>query len=174
MLTTLSDPPGRPTVRDLLPRALWGAMPVGRLDRASSGLLLFTNDHDLGDRVAGGGCEKVYRVLVPGRHAPERFAPLRAGMDLDGKRLRPMAVRVLRRMSDATLLEITLREGKNRQIRRALARLGLAVRALERVAIGPVPLGALAPGETRPLTREEVAALRRCCARAPRAPDGPR
>ncbi len=168
VVTTASDPRGRPTVLDLLPPALAGAMPVGRLDRDSSGLLLFTNDHELGDRVASGACEKVYRVLVPGGHGAERFAPLRAGMDLDGRRLLPMAVRVLRRPGGDTLLEIRLREGKNRQIRRALARLGLDVRALERVAIGPLRLGALAPGGTRPLTRAEVAALRRACVAAPR------
>jgi 23S rRNA pseudouridine2605 synthase len=163
VVTTMKDPEGRPTVADLIPAQWRGAMPVGRLDLDSTGLLLLTNDHALGERLAGPGhrVKKVYRVVVGGRPDDDRFAPLRDGIELDGERCRPAAVAIVGREGDTTELEVVLDEGKFRQIRRSLAAIGLAVRSLHRLRIGPLELGDLAPGAIAQLTGAELAALRR-------------
>lgn len=164
VVTTMRDPQGRPTVAGLIPERLRGAMPVGRLDRDSSGLLLLTNDHLLGERLLGAAhrVEKRYRVVVAGEPDDARFDPLRAGSVLDGgERCRPARVTTLARRGGTTELEIVIDEGRNRQIRRSLAAIGVAVVALERRAIGPLELGDLAPGAIVELTPAELAALRR-------------
>lgn len=164
VITTMSDPQGRRTVADFLPARFRGAMPVGRLDRDSSGLLVLTNDHDLGNQIVGAdsGMKKVYQVTVRGRHPTKEFAPIRAGILLDGgERCRPAPVRVLETRQRSTRLEIVLTEGKNRQIRRSLAELGIEVDDLVRVQIGPIKLGGLASGDIRPLTPAELRALQR-------------
>lgn len=167
VVTTMKDPEGRPTVADLLAAARreWsGAMPVGRLDRDSSGLLLLTNDHDLGNRVAGPGhhVPKTYRVELNQHPDDAVFEPIRAGLELEGERTRcrPARVRILERREFTTLVEVVLDEGKFRQIRRSMKAVGLRVKALHRVRIGPIELGELAPGEVVELTAAEVAALR--------------
>jgi 23S rRNA pseudouridine2605 synthase len=172
VVTTMKDPEGRPTIRDLLPPELAGAMPVGRLDQDSTGLLLLTNDHALGDRITGPEhhVKKVYVVEVDGRPDDEAFAPIRAGLSLDGERCRPAEVEVLERRASSTVLQFVLDEGKNRQIRRSLEAIGLRVIALHRTRIGPIELGNLAEGTVAPLASEELAALRAAVGRsAPRA-----
>ncbi len=162
VLTTVKDPEGRRTVVDLLPDHFKGAMPVGRLDKDSSGLLLLTNDHDFGNLVAGDDSRirKVYRVVVSGNVDAARLAPMKGRMTLkDGTELLPMGVSVIAANADRTEIEVTLVEGKNRQIRRALERLGLEVVALERVAIGPLSIERLKPGDVRTLSAEEVEKL---------------
>jgi 23S rRNA pseudouridine2605 synthase len=165
VLTTMKDPEGRPTIAALIPPRFAGAMPVGRLDRDSTGLLLLTNDHTLGHRVAGPGhlIEKTYRVEISQHPDDARLAPMREGIELPGEatRCRPAQVTILERRERTTLLEVVLDEGRFRQIRRSLKALGLRVVALHRIAIGPIGLGDLAPGAVAELTAEELAELRR-------------
>lgn len=168
VVTTMKDPQGRPTVADLIPDdpPHWkGAMPVGRLDRDSTGLLLLTNDHDLGHKISGPdhGVRKIYRVEINQHPDDDVFAPMREGIELPGERerCRPAQVRILERRKYSTCLEVVLDEGKFRQIRRSLKTLGLRVHSLQRIAIGPIELGDLAPGAVVELTAAELAALRR-------------
>lgn len=160
LVTTASDEKGRETVYTALEKASeslpWVA-PVGRLDRASEGLLLLTNDSEWAARVAAPDTHlrKTYHVQV-GSVAGEHIAKaLTAGVESDGESLRARAARVLRTGEKNCWLEITLDEGKNRQIRRMLAGLGVEVLRLVRVAIGPLPLGKLPKGAHRALTAEE-------------------
>lgn len=170
VVTTMKDPEGRPTVATLIPSSCRGAMPVGRLDQDSSGLLFVTNDHLLGERIGGADhhVAKRYRVVVEGTPSDAQFEPMRAGSELDGERCRPAQVRIVGPKGTATEIEVVLDQGKNRQIRRSLAALGIRVRALQRVAIGPLELGALEPGQAVALAPAELAALR-AIAREPAA-----
>lgn len=163
VVTTMKDPEGRPTVAEIIPPRWKGAMPVGRLDQDSSGLLLLTNDHDWGHRIAGPDhhVRKTYLVELNQHPEDEVFAPLRAGIALEGERerCRPAQVRILERRQWSTLVEVVLDEGKFRQIRRSMKAVGLRVKALHRVRIGPIELGDLAPGVVVPLTESELEAL---------------
>jgi 23S rRNA pseudouridine2605 synthase len=172
----LRDPQGRPTVRQLLPPGE-RLVPIGRLDQDSEGLLLFTNDGDLAQAVAhpSGGVAKRYRVWV---HAPVSsavLAQLRAGVHLEDGWCRPLEVHVVpayraeaglsldparRPPGPWHVLDITLGEGRKREVRRLLARVGLRVYRLVRVAVGPIPLTGLPPGQYRYLEEEEMRALR--------------
>jgi 23S rRNA pseudouridine2605 synthase len=168
VVTTMKDPEGRPTVAALVPERFRGVMPVGRLDRDSSGLLLLTNDHALGHRIAGPNhhVKKIYLVEVNQHPDDGVLDPIRAGIELDGgERCRSAEVRILERRPRSTLLEFTIDEGRFRQIRRSLKAVGLRVNLLHRVRVGPLELGALAPGECAPLTERELAALRDLCGR---------
>lgn len=160
-VTTLSDEKGRPTAADLVADCGVRVWPVGRLDLNSEGLLLLTNDGDLTDRLLhpSGEVEKVYQVRVRGEvsGAAERLA---AVTDLEGERIRPARVRVLRTGSQRAELEIIIHEGKNRQIRRMCAACGLTVERLRRVREHTLELGDLPPGRWRYLTEGEIAALR--------------
>ena len=163
LLTTRDDPQGRETVyRCLADAALPFVSPVGRLDRASEGLLLFTNDTRWGARLLepASHVDKVYHVQV-GRVADDALlAALRDGVtDADGDVLAAKGATVIRSGTRTSWLEITLDEGRNRHIRRLLAALGVDVLRLVRVAIGPLALGALAKGAWRYLTPDEVRAL---------------
>ena len=164
VVTTTRDPEGRPTVMDLLGgHAAAGLAPVGRLDKASAGLLLLTDDHALADRLLDPRTHvaKRYRVKVKGRLGPEDLRRLREeALVEDGLVLGPMAVEVESHGPRSTWLLVTLDEGRNRQIRRRVEDLGREVEVLVRVAIGPVALGDLPPGAVRPLAAAEVAALR--------------
>ena len=164
VLSTARDTHGRPTVVELVcgggeeggPRRLY---PVGRLDADSSGLILLTNDGELANRLTHPSYEvpKTYRVRVGGGSVgPRALAALREGVRLEDGPTGPAQVRRLR----ADLLELTLREGRNRQVRRMCAAVGHPVLALERVRLGPVGLGDLTPGAHRRLSDAEVAALR--------------
>lgn len=159
-----TEDPKQPTVLDLLPPHLRrvGLFPVGRLDKDTEGLLLLTNDGPLGHRLLAPKkhVDKVYFVRVEGRLDQEDRRAFRTGMVLgDGLRCLPAELEVLE-PPDTGL--VTLREGKYHQVKRMLAARGKPVRYLKRLSMGPIRLDpALGPGEWRPLTREEVAALRR-------------
>src|SRR5687768_17252163 len=179
VITTTSDPEGRRNVLDLVPDSLRRderLFPVGRLDGDSTGLLLITNDGDLAYQLTHPkfGVAKEYRVLTAGLATDEQLQKLRAGMYLvspagDGtkttKRAAMESVRIIKRFvdrarGDRTMLSVTLREGQNREIRRMLARVGLKVRELERVAIGPLRAGDLKPGQAKLLGKKDVDKLR--------------
>ncbi|HET8647476.1 MAG TPA: pseudouridine synthase [Vicinamibacteria bacterium] len=169
-LTTRVDPGGRPTVYDLLGDVGAWVFPVGRLDRDSSGLIILTNDHRLGQRLTAPEHEvpKTYHARVRGVPGPEALAVLREGATLeDGTRCRPARVRALgsarggatAAAGGSAWLEITLTEGKNRQVRRMCAAVGHEVQELVRVRIGGLALGELASGSWRRLSAEELARL---------------
>jgi len=168
VVTTRADEHGRRTVYDVLggaaipeTEARWVA-PVGRLDRESSGLLLLTNDTQWGAGISDprSGVTKTYHVRVQPRMTPEHLARLAAPIPLAEDFNPPVAATVVRESPRGTWLEITLTEGKNREIRRMCARLGYRVDTLVRIRIGPVELGALKPGEVRRLTPKEAKSLR--------------
>jgi 23S rRNA pseudouridine2605 synthase len=160
LVTTASDEKGRDTVYDILgtDKSLPWIAPVGRLDKASEGLLLLTNDSEWGARIAAPDThlEKVYHVQI-GIVADDHFVQslVNGVRSEDGDVLRARRARLLRAGEKNCWLEITLDEGKNRQIRRMLSALDVEVLRLVRVAIGPLQLGKLAKGAHRPLTSEE-------------------
>ncbi|MCC6173670.1 MAG: rRNA pseudouridine synthase [Chloroflexi bacterium] len=160
VVSTAHDPEGRQTVLDLvpLPTRLY---PVGRLDYDSEGLILLTDDGALAARLTHPRhvVEKEYTVLVGGAVTDDRLRRLRTGVDLDGKRTAPARFDVIDRLPDGAWLRVVLREGRNRQIRRMLAGVGLAAVRLRRVRVGSVTLGELPPGRWRRLTDTEVRAL---------------
>ena len=160
VVTTASDPEGRPIVVDLVP-ASPRVFPVGRLDYHTEGLLLLTNDGELAHGLAhpSRGVEKEYLaevVGVPGRAALRR---LREGVDLDDGPTAPARVRVVQRLPQGAALEIVIHEGRHRQVRRMCEAVGHPVRRLVRTRIGPLVDHRLAPGRWRPLDPSEVRAL---------------
>jgi 23S rRNA pseudouridine2605 synthase len=163
LLTTLSDEQGRRTVFECLPRDVPFVTPVGRLDQASEGLLLFTNDTAWAASIMDPEAHtpKTYHVQVNRVIEPEVAQRLVAGLTDQGEFLSAKTVTVLRQGSQTSWLEIILEEGKNRQIRRMFESLGIDVLRLIRVAIGSLKLGALPKGSVRSLTPEEVRALQR-------------
>lgn len=167
VVTTASDEKGRATVYAMLEKAgepLPWVAPVGRLDKASEGLLLLTNDSEWGARMAAPEThlEKTYHVQVEAVVDKTFTQAMVAGVrSEDGELLRVVRASLLRSGEKNCWLEITLDEGKNRQIRRILMGLGVEVLRLVRVAIGPLQLGKLAKGGYRPLKREEKVAVDR-------------
>jgi len=162
LVTTASDEKGRDTIYSLFggkPNS-WVA-PVGRLDKASEGLLLLTNDSEWGATIAAPETHlpKTYHVQMKGVVTESDAQPMLRGLQVDGDSLRAQSVRLLRTGEKNCWLEITLDEGKNRQIRRMLAALGFEVLRLIRVSIGPLQLAELAKGTYRPLTIDEKLAL---------------
>lgn len=152
VLSTCQDTHGRPTVLELLPPELRrGLHPVGRLDADSRGALLLSNDGDLTLRLTHPryGHRKTYQVWVEGWPQPATLERWRAGVPLDGLPSQPVELHRLRHHRGATLLELVLREGRNRQIRRTAEILGHPVLDLRRVAVGPVQLGDLPEGSWR-------------------------
>jgi 23S rRNA pseudouridine2605 synthase len=177
LVTTASDENGRDTVYSALNKAgepLRWVAPVGRLDKASEGLLLLTNDSEWGARIASPETHlpKTYHVQI-GILADEKFlqAIVSGVTSEDGNLLRATQARLLRSGQKNCWLEIVLDEGKNRHIRRMLAARGVEVLRLVRVAIGPLQLGNLAKGTYRPLTADEKLAMDRALKRKPRAAD---
>ena len=160
-VTTLSDEQGRKTVADLVANCGVRVYPVGRLDLDSEGLLLMTNDGDLMQHLLhpSGEINKTYHVSVYGPVAGAAKR-LEAITDLEGERIRPAEVEVLRRTGETAELAITIHEGKNRQIRRMCASCGLTVKRLRRVKEHSLVLGDLPVGTWRYLTAEEVAVLK--------------
>ena len=148
VLTTHRDPEGRPTVFDGLPKALGRLISVGRLDFNSEGLLLLTNDGGLARRLElpSGGWVRRYRVRAFGNIDAERLEALAAGITIDGVNYGPIHCGIERRRGDNTWLALSLREGKNREIRRVMEHLGLTVSRLIRIGFGPFALAKLAPG----------------------------
>jgi 23S rRNA pseudouridine2605 synthase len=162
VVSTNDDPAGRTRVVDLLPPTRERLFTVGRLDMSSEGLMLVTNDGDLANRLAHPryGIEKTYQVLVAGSPDLDVVASLRRGVHLAEGVARATSVRVKKSLKQSTLLEIVLCEGKNREIRRVLAKVGHKVLTLKRIAIGPLRLADMAPGEFRRLTGDELRSLR--------------
>jgi 23S rRNA pseudouridine2605 synthase len=149
LVTTAKDEKGRETVFDALPGDLPRVMSVGRLDLNSEGLLLLTNDGEIKRRLElpATGWLRRYRVRVNGAPTEETLAPLRAGLEVEGERFKPMEARLDRQQGANAWLTIGLREGRNREIRRAMGALGLTVNRLIRISYGPFRLGELKPGE---------------------------
>jgi 23S rRNA pseudouridine2605 synthase len=164
LITSRTDPGGRPTVYSLLGDVGQWVFPVGRLDRDTTGLLLLTNDHRLGQRLTDPDqhVPKTYHVRVAGVPSAEALRVLREGAPLGaGETSRPARVRSLGSRRDGTWLEIVLTEGKNRQVRRMCASIGHDVLDLVRVRVGRLGLGDLAPGHWRRLDAEDIARLTR-------------
>ena len=164
ILSTCHDPRGRRTALDLLPPRLrrgQGLHPVGRLDADSRGALLLSNDGALTLQLTHPryGHAKTYRVWVQGRPDRDTLQRWRSGIPLDGRASRPVRLRELAHDRGATLLQLVLQEGRNRQIRRTAELLGHPVLDLERTAIGSLGLGTLAEGDWRPLEPEEWESL---------------
>lgn len=165
VVTTLKDPQGRKKVTDLLQGIKTRVYPVGRLDYQTEGLLLLTNDGQLAYRLTHPRykVKKTYRVKVRGNLSPEGVEMLKNGVTLDDGPAMPAEVRVISRGSDCTNLEITIHEGRNRQVRRMCEAVGHLVAALKRISFGPLELKGLKPGEYRFLEEEEIIALKRAC-----------
>lgn len=164
VVTTMSDPHGRPTVASLVPADRYpGLFPVGRLDANTTGLLLFTTDGELSHRLLHPRWKvpKTYRVLVDGLPDGSDLSALRDGIELDDGLTAPAEIRILENRASSAMVEITIREGRKRQVRRMFSSLSHPVLELERVSFGPVLLGDLAAGSWRELSTEEVRALRR-------------
>lgn len=160
-ITSTSDPEGRPTVMDLLGSAASkGLFPVGRLDYNTEGLLLLTNDGDFANRIltAKNGIPKVYEVKLSKRPTAAGLERFREGFVLDGQKVRPEIVRLLRD-SDSPWYQVTLIGGRNRQIHRMFERIGILVEKIRRVRIGKLSLRGLEPRQIRELNADEIRAL---------------
>ena len=157
-VTTLSDDKGRKCVADLLEGVKTRVFPVGRLDMASEGLLLLTNDGELSNRLTHPRHEipKVYKVKVKGSVSPAVIKTLSSPMEIDGYTLAPSEWSVISEENGKTTLSVTLHEGRNRQIRKMAEKVGLFVLALKRVAIGELEIGNLPRGKWVYLTDEQV------------------
>jgi 23S rRNA pseudouridine2605 synthase len=163
LVTTASDEKGRETIYDLLEPSTPWVGPVGRLDKASEGLLLLTNDSEWAARITDPAChlDKVYHVQVDRVADADLLAKIREGCTFEGEHLRAKGARLLRSGDKNSWLEITLDEGKNRQIRRLLEMLEVQVLRLVRTSIGPLELGELKKGAVRTLTAKEKQAIDR-------------
>lgn len=161
-VTTASDELGRKTVFDLLGDVGERVFPIGRLDRNSEGLLLLTNDGELANKLMhpSSHVDKKYRVTVSDDVDDEMLVRLTEGVVIDGQKTAPAVVRVLVKEAGRVVLEMSIYEGKNRQIRKMCEAVGLTVVRLKRTAEGPVRLGMVQPGKWRDLTPAEVGALR--------------
>lgn len=164
VVTTMRDPKGRRTVADLLrahgaPR---GVVPAGRLDYDTSGVLLLTDDGAMSYALTHPrfGVDKTYRATVRGRLEPAAIDALHGGVRLDDARAQPARLRLVSARRDHSIVDITIHEGRNRQVRRMFAQVGHPVLELVRMRFGPIALGALAPGAIRPASDREISALR--------------
>lgn len=162
-VTTLSDEKGRATVTELVKEIGLRLYPVGRLDMYSEGLLILTNDGEFANRLMHprGGVEKCYRTTVTGENIAAAAETLRGSMTIDGYRTRVAEVAIERMTPSGAVLLITIREGRNRQIRKMCEQAGLKVTRLCRISEGGVKLGDLKSGAWRELTRAEIALLKR-------------
>ncbi len=169
VVCTARDPAGRPRVVDMLPPDAPRAFCVGRLDMSSEGLILVTNDGELANGLThpSHGVEKIYHVQVAGKLDEAGLQKLRKGMHLGEGFAQVKHVRIKGRHKNGTVLEMVLDEGRNREIRRLLAKVGHKVQRLTRIAVGPVRLGEMPSGAVRLLTPKEVAALRQAVAEGP-------
>jgi pseudouridine synthase len=162
VLVAARDSRGRQTVMDLLPGIGARVFPVGRLDYRSEGLLLLTNDGELGYRLAHPRfkVEKLYHVETAGSVPEDVIESLRRGVMLEEGLTQPARVEILSRREGRTVLAIELKEGRKRQIRRMLGAFGYTVLSLRRVRVGPIEMGALEVGHWRELSENEVTMLR--------------
>ena len=161
-VTTMSDELGRKCVTELLEGVDERVYPVGRLDRNSEGLLLFTNDGAFANSIMHPAKQtsKTYRVTVRPDIDDEQLVSLSEGIELDGRKTLPASVVVKDKTPGRVVLLITIKEGRNRQIRRMCEAVGLEVARLRRISVGPLKLGMLKPGTYRELTAEELRAVR--------------
>jgi 23S rRNA pseudouridine2605 synthase len=159
-ITTTSDERGRHTVMDLLPEDL-RLNPVGRLDRDTEGLLLFTNDGDVANRVMHPryGLTKEYLILTPEKPSAAVMSRVRAGAEIDGKRVAPHEFRIVRETPEGVLLSMVIHEGINRVVRRIMEDAGIPVTKLTRVRIGPLSIAGIPRGAHRELTPGELTSL---------------
>ncbi|HIY28207.1 MAG TPA: rRNA pseudouridine synthase [Firmicutes bacterium] len=173
-ITTMSDEMDRKCVAELVADIPERVYPVGRLDRDSEGLLLMTNDGEFANAMTHPSrhVPKVYRVTVRPGVTEDQLVQMSVGMVIDGRKTAPAGVKVLEEKPGRVVLEITLHEGRNRQIRNMCAQLGLEVARLKRVAVGSLRLGMLQPGQYRELTKEEVRSLTAAAAKAGRQSRG--
>lgn len=158
LVTTTRDEKGRATIFDELPEDMPRVMSVGRLDLNSEGLLLLTNDGEIKRKLElpSTGWLRKYRVRVNGRPTEDTFSPLRKGVTVDGEKFQPMVISLDRQQGANAWVTVSLREGKNREIRRAMEHVGLSVNRLIRVSYGPFQLGDLKPGAVEELRRKVV------------------
>ena len=158
VVTSISDPQGRPTVKDYFAGTRMRVFPVGRLDFDSEGLLFVTNDGDFANAVMHPAHEmpKTYAAKVKGEIAEEQMRLLRQGVRLEDGMTAPAKVRRIRTTESNCWVQVTIHEGRNRQVRRMLEKVGHPVLRLKRIAIGSFGVGDLKPGQYRELNREEV------------------
>lgn len=166
VVTSLSDPEKRPTIKDFLKGIKFRVFPVGRLDYDSEGLLLITNDGDFSQAILHPSKEmpKTYQVKVKGLIGLEAIEKLRRGVKLDDGMTMPANVRQISKTDNNSWLAITIYEGRKRQIRRMLEKVGHPVAKLKRISINGLKLGALKPGALRQLTLEEIKHIKDFCA----------
>jgi len=160
-VTTMSDEKGRKNVGELVCDLGMRVYPIGRLDMDSDGLLLLTNNGDLANKLTHPRHEipKIYRVSVKGNPTAEQLKQLGSEMKIDGYKILPVKVEVISRArtaDESSVLQMTLYEGRNRQIRKMCDAVGLKIRRLSRVSIGKIALGSLTPGKWRRLTKKEI------------------
>ena len=162
IVTTLSDEKGRPTVISLLRGLGTRVYPVGRLDIDSDGLLLLTDDGELTNRLTHPRHQipKIYHVTVKGELQAEQLKKLTSALVIDGYKIQPVAVEIIKKEPSTTTLKMTLFEGRNRQIRKMCALCELSITTLTRVALGNISLGSLPVGKWRYLSDDEVAYLK--------------
>ena len=163
MVTTMRDPEGRRTVTDMIPRGMPRVVPVGRLDYTTSGVLLLTNDGELAHKLTHPrfGVTKTYRASLRGHISPEALARLQRGVGLEDGTTASTRVRVVSTSRQHSVVDITLHEGRNRQVRRMFEAVGYPIDSLVRLRFGPISLADLGIGQTRELTERELSALRR-------------
>lgn len=164
MITAASDDRDRVTVMEIVKDVDARLFPVGRLDYNTTGALIMTNDGDLSYRITHPKHEldKTYRALVKGVVSNEKLAKLRRGVDIGGFVTSKAKARIIKGNQHSTVVEISIHEGKNRQVRKMFAAIGNPVQSLERVAIGDIRLGRLKQGHYRKLTKEEIEYLKNC------------
>ncbi len=174
VVSTMADPERRPCLGDMLRRERTRVFPVGRLDYESSGLILLTNDGDMAERLSHPrfGIAKVYRVKVKGHPTHAALERLASGLRLTDGPTAPADVMVESQLDRKTRLQITLREGRQRQVRRMFEAIGCPVDRLSRVQIGPLKLGRLPIGEMRELEPRELEALHRAIREPGLPPEG--
>ena len=164
IICTVSDDRGRKTVMDLLPSELQigRVFPVGRLDYATEGLLLLTNDGDLAFKLTHPRSEipKTYMARIEGTLTEKDLNPIRSGVELDGVLTKKCKAHIVETNKDYTKVHITIKEGRNRQVRRMFEAIGKNVEFLKRISIGQLKLSGLDRGEIRPLTEMEIAYLK--------------
>jgi 23S rRNA pseudouridine2605 synthase len=174
LLTTERDPKGRPTIYDRLPKGLPRVMPVGRLDMNTEGLLLLTTDGGLKRQLElpATGVERSYRARVFGEVSQAQLEALIEGVEIDGIRYGSIDANLERRTGRNGWVEMRLREGKNREVRRVLEHLGLQVSRLIRTAYGPFPLGDLPAGAVDEIRQHDLVAFRKTLKNPPRNGEG--
>ncbi|SDD20416.1 23S rRNA pseudouridine2605 synthase [Sphingomonas sp. YR710] len=163
LLTAERDPKGRPTIYDRLPKDLPRVIPVGRLDLGTEGLLLLTTDGEFKRQLElpATGVERTYRARAYGNVTQEQLEDLIEGVEIEGVRYGSIDANLERRTGANTWIEMKLKEGKNREVRRVLEHLGLKVSRLIRTAYGPFVLGDLAPGEVGEILQNQLVAFRK-------------